>query len=159
MREPDPASSSVRPDQDPGWAQFIRSIGRNLLARRLAHGLTQQQAAEMIGIQPESVSRIENGVIIPTLFRLRQFSRAYDCSLASLLENASDQPGDLAARIVQELEGLDAVDRRFIASQLSALAGHLRHEAADKPQSKPSPRSHRALAPSAVHRRSPSSGR
>jgi len=154
MREPDSVYPSVRPEEDPGWVSFTLSIGRNLLTRRLALGLTQQQAAELIGIQPESVSRIENGVIVPTLLRLRQFSRIYDCSLARLLESASDQPADLAARIAQELDGLDESDRRFVASQLSALTRHLRSKPSARAEPGRSAAPHQALEPSSSRRRS-----
>jgi transcriptional regulator with XRE-family HTH domain len=127
--------ASRQKDDDPEWAQFTRAIGRNLLLRRLALGLTQQEAAELMGIQPESVSRIENGTIVPTLFRLRQFSRVYDCSLASLLEGASGQSGDLAVKIAAELEVLGEVDRRFIGSLLTSVSRHLRRD--PKPPAEP----------------------
>lgn len=126
MREADRGPPSVRLAEDTGWIEFTRSIGQRLLKQRIASGLTQQQAAEMIGIQPESVSRIETGVIVPTLLRLRQFSRVYRCSLVALLETASVQPSDLAIRMTEDLDGLDESDRRFVATQVRALAHHLR---------------------------------
>lgn len=159
MREPDHTSSSVRPDADPEWTAFTRAVGQNLLAQRLARGLTQQQAAELVGIQPESVSRIENGTIVPTLLRLRQFSRVYDCGLADLLERASNHPGDLAMRIAHEISELDERDRRFVTSQLSALIRHLREADGEAPGQTRSARHYRILEPSANRQRSPKSGR
>jgi len=104
-----------------------------LVNQRLAQGLTQQQVAEVIGIQPESVSRIENGLIAPTLLRLRQFARLYDCSVAALLGEASDQTSDLAARLARELVDLADVDRQFVVNQMMALARHLRSESRARP--------------------------
>jgi transcriptional regulator with XRE-family HTH domain len=119
----------VAPDYpvvDASWERFLKSIGRTLLARRTSIGLTQQQVAERVGIQPESVSRIENGQIAPTLLRLRQFSALYGCSITSLISEASEHPTDLALRIARELGELGEIDRQFVASQTVALAWHLR---------------------------------
>jgi transcriptional regulator with XRE-family HTH domain len=54
-----------------------------------------------VGIEPESISRIENGLIAPTLVRLRQFALAYDCSLESLIAKASDSLPHVAEQAVQ----------------------------------------------------------
>jgi transcriptional regulator with XRE-family HTH domain len=114
------------PAVDLNWERFLKSIGRALLAQRARSGLTQQQAAERVGIQPESVSRIEHGLIAPTLFRLRQFSALYGCSITALISEASEHPSDLALRIARELSELGEIDRQFVASQAVALAWHLR---------------------------------
>ena len=116
----------IGPTEDPDWQRFLKSIGRALLARRTAMGLTQQQAPELVGIQPESVSRIENGLIAPTLLRLRQFAAIYDCSITSLVSEASEHPSDRALRIASEISQLSEADRQFVASQVVALAWHLR---------------------------------
>jgi transcriptional regulator with XRE-family HTH domain len=47
--------------------------------------LSQQQVSERIGIEPESISRIENGSVSPSLARLRQFAELYSCSLEAVL--------------------------------------------------------------------------
>jgi transcriptional regulator with XRE-family HTH domain len=50
-------------------------VGAAIAARRKAKGLTQAQIAEAIGVEKETVSRMENGVISLTLQRLQQMSR------------------------------------------------------------------------------------
>ena len=64
---------------------FLKGVGRALVEERRRCGMSQQQVAEQIGIEPETVSRIETGAIAPSLVRLRQFARVYDCSLQGLL--------------------------------------------------------------------------
>ncbi len=126
MDLPDRLITPLDPVDDADWKRFLKSVGRGLLVQRTSRGLTQQQAAEGIGIQPESVSRIENGQIAPTLLRLRQFSALYGCSITSLISEASEHPTDLALRIARELSELSEIDRQFVASQAVALAWHLR---------------------------------
>lgn len=118
--------NAIGPLSDTSWRRFLRSIGQALLAHRTSIGLTQQQAAELVGIQPESVSRIENGLIAPTLLRLQQFATLYDCSITSLVSEASGHPSDLALRIAREISELSETDRQFVTSQVVALAWHLR---------------------------------
>lgn len=126
MAPPDRSLTPGAPADDADGQRFIKAIGRGLLVRRISSGLTQQQVAERVGIQPESVSRIENGQIAPTLMRLRQFAAVYDCSITVLIGEASEHPTDLALRIARELSELSETDRQFVASQAVALAWHLR---------------------------------
>ena len=66
-------------------------VGAAIAARRKAKGLTQAQIAEAIGVEKETVSRMENGVISLTLQRLQQMSEVLDCSLSDLVRtNATD---------------------------------------------------------------------
>ena len=119
-------SGSARLEADADLKSFRQAVGHALLTERRRLGVSQQHVAELLGIEPESVSRIENGVIAPTLARLRQFSRAYGCSLAAIVGQASDQLPDIVRRIGKELEGLPDSDRVFVAEQAVATARHLK---------------------------------
>lgn len=127
-RAPEQSAKTAVQSADPSSVQFLNAIGRALLKQRLALGLTQQQVAEAIGIQPESVSRIEHGLIAPTLSRLRQFAQLYDCSVTALIGEASDHMNDLANKLARELVDLAEIDRQFVVAQMVALARHLRSE-------------------------------
>ena len=104
---------------------FLKGVGRALVEERKRCGLSQQQVAEQLGIEPETVSRIENGVIAPSLVRLRQFARVYGRSVEGLLSRTSDTLPALARRIALELEGLPSNDQRHIAEQALAAARYL----------------------------------
>lgn len=107
------------------WQAFIGKVGQALAAERKRLGWSQQIVAEKIGIEPESISRIENGAIAPTLARLRQFAQIYGCSMESLIGKASDQSPDIARRIASKLEELSEADRAFVAEQTMNLIGHI----------------------------------
>lgn len=104
---------------------FLRGIGRALVEERRRCGLSQQQVAERIGVEPETVSRIENGGIAPSLVRLRQFAKVYGCSLQGLLGRTSDRLPDLAQRIAVELDGLPSRDQVHVVEQALATARYL----------------------------------
>ena len=111
---------------DPGLQPFIRAVGQALLLERRKCGMSQQQVAELVGIEPESVSRIENGVIAPTLARLRQFAIIYSCSLEVIVAQASDQASDIAKKLAGELQDLPEADRTFVADQAILIARHIK---------------------------------
>ena len=118
-----------------GWKAFLSLVGTRLAAERKARGLTQQQVAEKLQVEPESISRMEGGVIVPTLQRLRQFAQLYGCSMESLVSKASDQPSDMARWLEQELLALEDVDRVFAPEQAKGLIDHIKFR-----QERPSPK-------------------
>ncbi len=117
------ASPEGQGDQE--WRAFVGKVGKALATERKRLGLSQQAVAEKIGIEPESISRIENGAIAPTLARLRQFAQVYGCSMESLIGKSSDQSPDIAKRIASKLEDLSEADRAFVAEQTMNLIGHI----------------------------------
>ncbi len=108
------------------WKAFVGLVGASLAAERKARGMTQQYVAEKLGVEPESISRMESGVIVPTLQRLRQFADLYGCSMVSLIARSSDQASDVASRLTKELSTLQAADRMFVAEHTQALIEYLR---------------------------------
>ncbi|MBL7065172.1 MAG: helix-turn-helix transcriptional regulator [Anaerolineae bacterium] len=56
-------------------------IARQLIALRLAHGLTQADLAARAGTQQVSVSRVETGATVPTLPLLKKLAQAMDAHL------------------------------------------------------------------------------
>jgi transcriptional regulator with XRE-family HTH domain len=71
--------------------------------------LTQAQVAAQLGIETETVSRLETGVISPTLERLDQLSRLFNCPVSAFFPDettdarADPEPDDYAillARVI-----------------------------------------------------------
>jgi len=130
LRRLPPFNDQVSPEVDSATQQddtliFLKGVGRALFDERKRCGLSQQQVAERMGVEPETVSRIENGVIAPTLVRLRQFANIYGCSLEALLTQVSDTLPDLLRGIALELDGLPARDQVHVAEQALATAKYL----------------------------------
>jgi len=67
-------------------------FGRRVRAVRNRQGLTQEQAAEQIGIHPKHLARIEGGTVNPTLSTLIAMALAYRVKLATLFEDDPVRP-------------------------------------------------------------------
>ena len=57
------------------------AVGKCIAARRNIIGWTQQQLADKLKVEKETISRIENGVIAQTVDRLEELSNALGCPI------------------------------------------------------------------------------
>ncbi|MDR3073779.1 MAG: helix-turn-helix domain-containing protein, partial [Deltaproteobacteria bacterium] len=61
--------------------EFVKSVGKEIANKRKQAGLTQGDVAVKLGVEKETVSRLETGAISPTLARLHQLSAIFACSV------------------------------------------------------------------------------
>ena len=66
-------------------AALLKTIGDRLRKARTAKGLTQEQLAEAVGVQPETISRYERGTIPLSLTQLFEVAAALDVGVEALL--------------------------------------------------------------------------
>jgi transcriptional regulator with XRE-family HTH domain len=93
---------------------LIRKVGAAIAAQRKAAGFTQSRVANEIGLEKETISRIENGVIAPTVHRLGQFAELFGCPLSALLGDYRGGAGEDAGAIAAQIGDLPRDDRRAI---------------------------------------------
>lgn len=86
-----------------GHDELAKSVGAALSRRRKSANYTQARAGDALGLEKETISRIETGAISPTLHRLGQFARLYGCPVAAFFVQGSDD----SARLAALLEGVD----------------------------------------------------
>jgi transcriptional regulator with XRE-family HTH domain len=132
----------MKQEEENSEKQLAREVGALIASRRKAKGLTQAKLAEHMNVEKETVSRIETGVISPTLGRLAQLAKFLDCEIGDLLqipvsapdqalllarrmENLSDDQRkiltELFGRVATALEKLNAKDRKVVEKFLSDL--------------------------------------
>ena len=77
-------------------------LGRTIARQRKAVGLTQAQLAEKIGVQPETISRIETGSRTPSLDLVVQLSDALSLELHDLfrLHDRDDPKDEVVERLL-----------------------------------------------------------
>ena len=68
----------------PAIKRTLMRLGRRLRELRESQGLTQEQAAELMGVHPKSMPRIEGGTANPTVATLVAASMAYKVPLRDL---------------------------------------------------------------------------
>jgi len=100
-------------------------LGRNIARERKAKGLTQQELAESIGIDPVSLSRIETGATVPSLQRLAVIASALDVGLVTLVSSTGNHLSDQAQEIATSLKHLNGNDRRLIIDMVKQFAKRL----------------------------------
>jgi len=103
-------------------------VGARLAARRKELGLTQAELAERLGIEKESVSRLETGVISPSLGRLSTLAEALDFPMEGLLRDTSNHPSDQAASLMACLANLTEPKRALVLRMAIEFAAILNNE-------------------------------
>lgn len=58
---------------------FNKLLGNYIRKIRIEKGMTQQQLADKIGLDFQYISRIERGLISPTLFWINDLADALEC--------------------------------------------------------------------------------
>lgn len=105
--------------------RIAKALGEAIALRRSELGVTQDDIAFRVGIGSEAVSRIERGVVLPTLPRLVDFADALECRTDELLAFGSDMPRDQSAAIAKRLEQLSAEDREIVLEVVRLLSAKL----------------------------------
>ena len=67
------------------------NLSENLKALRVSRGFTQEQAAELLGVSKQSVSRWENGVTFPDITLLPALASFYETTVDDLLGNGREE--------------------------------------------------------------------
>ena len=83
-RPPTPPDNLTPEDLAPVVKRELKRLGKRLRDARQARGLTQEQAAEMMGLHPKYMPRLEGGTANPTVATLVAASMAYKVPLREL---------------------------------------------------------------------------
>ena len=68
---------------------LAEAVGRAIAKQRMRCGMTQDEVAEILGVGNEAVSRIERGIVMPSIARLFEFATIFNCNAMELLSEAS----------------------------------------------------------------------
>ncbi|HEX5392409.1 MAG TPA: helix-turn-helix transcriptional regulator [Rhodocyclaceae bacterium] len=90
-------------------------IGQNIKSARTRMGLTQAKLAEAIGVEVETISRIETGVQLPSLERLEDMAAALNQPLAILVAEEDLRGHPMLAVLAELPEREQDFVRAFIA--------------------------------------------
>src|SRR5438874_2227586 len=95
-------------------ARIQHRIGQRIANQRKLIGVTQARLAEQIGVEPETISRLETGASMPSLARIAATAAALEIELRELFRlRTTDGPVEAAIdrlvwlvsrRTVQEIE-------------------------------------------------------
>jgi transcriptional regulator with XRE-family HTH domain len=101
------------------------AVGKAIAKRRVASGLTQEQVAERLDIGVEAVSRIERGIVLPTVVRLGELADIFECNIADFVTETSSRATDQANHLARLLSKLGSADRTMVVEIVETLTTRL----------------------------------
>ncbi|MEY4591134.1 MAG: hypothetical protein RIR18_29 [Pseudomonadota bacterium] len=105
--------------------QLGKRLGLKIAERRKALEWTQDELAEQLGVDAETVSRFERGVTVPALVTLDRLATVLKSNVGNLLSEVSITPTDQANRISAWLGRLQSEDAEFVVTQIQMLCERL----------------------------------
>lgn len=106
--------------------QLHHMIGKAIAKYRKAAGLSQNQLAEALDLGNEAISRIERGIVIPTVERLIKMAEIFDCPVSELLTETSNRPTDEAIYLQSLLASINDGDRKVLIEMIENLITNFR---------------------------------
>ncbi|MDH6148245.1 MULTISPECIES: helix-turn-helix transcriptional regulator [Paraburkholderia] len=118
--------------------EFAVQVGQALANARLEAGRTQEEVAELLDLDKQTISRIETGKSWPSPARLVALSSLYGVEVNSLFISRSSKSRQVAGDIVEMLASLSPTDRVWVRRWLKELCRRLaRTPAREARRSKP----------------------
>ncbi|MGS1004379.1 helix-turn-helix domain-containing protein [Burkholderia glumae] len=114
--------------------ELAKRVGSSIAKQRKAAGYTQIRVADALGLEKETVSRIENGVIAPTLFRLAQFADLFNCPVSALFGEYRGKALEDTAEIAHLVADLPEEARRAALRMLAEFVAVARDREEQKRQ-------------------------
>ena len=112
-------------------AALSETVGKNIQACRKRTGLTQNQLAQELGIEVETVSRYERGIVAPSFSQLENICNVFEIPPWLLFSDGSFVPDVQAMTITELLKGLSSRNKEFVLQFAQTYAQH--HHAKKKP--------------------------
>lgn len=101
------------------------SLGKNLAIWRNALGMTQEQLANSLDIDPVTISRFERGATLPSLPTLQRMAQALGVTMAQLLSESPPTKFSKADKIAALLEPLSESEQDFAVEFVERFCGFL----------------------------------
>jgi len=108
-------------------SSLTRRLGCNIAVRRKALRLTQEQLAQRLEVEPETISRMERGMTAPSLKTLEKLGEILAVRMADLLDERPPAPPDGVSAIAAWIVMLSEEDKAFVMDNLRRLCAHLVH--------------------------------
>ncbi|MDH2917411.1 MAG: helix-turn-helix transcriptional regulator [Gallionella sp.] len=112
----------------PKEKRLAKSIGQAVANKRLKKGLTQGQVAEQIGVEPETISRIERGITLAPISRLAEIGDVLGVALADLIRDGSPRLQDRAQSIAASMQSVSEADSKLVMEIFEKLTARFKRK-------------------------------
>ena len=103
-------------------------VGGNIAERRKDFGWTQEVLAEKMGINQESLSRMEKGRIAPKLERLPVIAEILNCTVIDLFRTSGERMDERAETIVDIIRPLSDDDQKWVVDTMAQMIMRMRRK-------------------------------
>lgn len=110
-----------------------RPLGKRVAAQRKLLGWTQDELAERMNVDAETISRFERGAHLPSLPTLQRLANALRVEIGELLSTTEVGKADDLAALAAWMEGLSPEDRKFVLAVARNCCEHLRNSSSRSP--------------------------
>jgi transcriptional regulator with XRE-family HTH domain len=93
---------------------LVQVVGANIKALRLSSGLTQQDLAQTLGIEVETVSRYERGLYTPPVEQLEKIARALGVVAWTLMVSNAEEIDSMGLQMLEQIRRLSDEDAKTI---------------------------------------------
>jgi len=100
-------------------------LEKNIMRGRKALGLTQEQMAMELKVEPETISRFERGATLPSIPTLERIAEILGTTMGELLEEREPRQFTEAEQLAVLLRPLSDTDRAHAREILEKLSTHL----------------------------------
>lgn len=120
--------------------ELAKTIGQAIARWRTAHGMTQEELAVALDVDPMTVSRFERGVSLPSLLTFQQIATVFGASMAQMLEDvpaplpAPATAGDNSAMLAALMKNLTPDEQAFFIETLKRYRALVRRQRKPGPQ-------------------------
>ncbi|MBQ7127024.1 helix-turn-helix transcriptional regulator [bacterium] len=106
-----------------------RLFGKHLKSIRESHGLTQQEFAELVNMQPNSIGQIEIGYKAVSFSTLERFSEKLNMDYKEFFdfEGVTQNENYLSEALASELRNLDAESQKFVLSSVKNMVKFIKN--------------------------------
>lgn len=117
-------------DRQKESTRLAKRLGKKIAERRKHLDWTQDQLAERVGVDAETISRFERGANLPSLLTLDRLAAALQVEVGELLSGVPGSRSDETSKLGAWIEGLSARDRNFVMKIVRESCEHLRQKSA-----------------------------
>ena len=109
--------------------RLAKRLGKNIAEQRKQLGWTQEQVAERVGVDAETISRFERGANLPSLLTLEKLSIALRLSVGDLLSKQRPEAASEGAVFDALIANLSPDDRAFVMNVARSCCDYLGNRA------------------------------
>lgn len=113
--------------------ELAQSLGKNIASWRNALGMTQEQLAFNLDMDPVTISRFERGATLPSLPTLNRLALTFGVTMAQLLNEQPTEKFSKADKIAVFLEPLSEAEQQFALDLIERFCGFLAEEKNRRP--------------------------